>query len=187
MVANSNQASAPIFDSFELARLSRSMEGEVAVAKLPRLSELVAAPDGTLRYRIQGLVDDEDHPGAEMHLSGTLQLICQRCNVALAFELAQSTRFRWVASEHELNALPVEALDNDEVDAVVGSRAMNLHDWIEDEAILSLPLAPRHSDCVGPPRPETEAKSGAQAEAQAAAHPNPFALLAAQKILNGGK
>ena len=82
---------------------------------------------------------------------GRLQLICQRCNAPLDFELDRTTRFRFVATEEELNALPIE---DDEIEVIVGSRSMSVHDWVEDEAILSLPLVPRHGECSAPSKTE---------------------------------
>lgn len=157
---------SPTIDSFELARSGRRIEGEVAIARLPRLAEFVTAPQGDLRYEIDGLIDDEGHPAADLHLDGRLRLICQRCNAALALELNLTTRFRFVATEEELNSLPIE---DDEIDAVVGSRNMNVHEWVEDEAILSLPLVPRHDECSATLKSEDGAS--------AVAAPNPFAVL----------
>jgi len=160
--------SSPTIDSFAFARAGRRIEDEVAVARLPRLAEFVATSDGVLRYAIEGLIDDDGNPSANLHLTGKLSLICQRCNAPLQFGIDRTTRFRLVASEEELNSLPIE---DDETDAVVGSRNMSIHDWVEDEAILSLPLVPRHDGCAAP------------AVADDAAEPvpasNPFAVLLA--------
>lgn len=164
---------SPTVDTFELARSRMQLDGEVEVQRLPRLAESLTSADGALRYRIDGLIDDGGHPGADLHLAGRLQLACQRCNNALEFALDRTTRFRFVAREEELNALPIE---DDEVDAVVGSRTLNLYDWIEEEAILSLPLVPRHADCSPPLQPDPEADRATR---------NPFAVLAALKSGGG--
>ena len=157
---------SPTIDSFELARSGRRIKGEVAIARLPRLAEFVTTAQGDLRYEIDGLIDDEGHPAADLHLNGRLRLICQRCNAALEFELNRTTRFRFVATEEELNSLPIE---DDEIDAIVGSRNMSIHEWVEDEAILSLPLVPRHDECSAPLKSEDGPS--------AVAVPNPFAVL----------
>ncbi|MGZ9059372.1 MAG: YceD family protein [Burkholderiaceae bacterium] len=159
---------SPTIDSFAFARAGRRMEGEVAVSQLPRLSELVAASDGELRYEIDGLIDDGGHPAANLHLQGQLNLICQRCNSPLQFGFDRTTRFRFVDSEEELNSLPIE---DDEIEAVVGSRNMSVHDWVEDEAILSLPLVPRHDQC--------DAAVGSDEIASPVSALNPFAALLA--------
>jgi uncharacterized protein len=168
-------AAAPTIDSFELARSGRRVEGEVTVAQLPRLAEFVTTAQGGLRYKIAGLIDADGYSAADLHLEGQLQLICQRCNAPLDFELDRTARFRFVATEAELNALPIE---NDEIEAIVGSRNMNVYDWIEDEAILSLPLVPRHGECCAPLKPEND--SGAITA------PNPFAVLLALRDDDGG-
>ena len=160
--------SSPAIDSFELARSRRRIEGAVAIAKVPRLAEFVATAQGDVRYEIAGLIDDEGHPAADLHVAAQLKLTCQRCNTPLDFALDRTTRFRFVASEEELNALPIE---DDEIDAVVGARNMSICDWVEDEVILSLPLVARHEQCSAP--------SASDDDSAEIATPNPFAALLA--------
>ena len=168
MSADSISAS-PTLDSFELAQSGEQVIGTVEISKLPRLAELVDAPQGDLRYQIDGLIDAEGHPSADVHLDARCQLTCQRCNAPLDFVLDHTARFRFVASEEELNALPIE---DDDVDVIVGSRYLRVHDWIEDEAILSLPLVPRHDGpCPVPLK--------LQSDSTTVGVPNPFAALLA--------
>lgn len=161
-------------DAFELARNSRRIAGEIALPDLPRLAESLLDADGSLRYAVQGWID-ADGPGADLELSANLRLACQRCNTPLDYRLERKTRFRFVHNEAELEAQP---LDDNEADAIVGSKSMDLRGWIEYEAILSLPLVPRHERCeigttVGTEeRDERDAGAGRQ---------RPFAVLAALK------
>lgn len=164
----------PTFDAFRLARLRETLHGDATVADLPRLAQSVLDPGARIQYDIEGRVDDEGHPGALMTLSGRLPLRCERCNEPLHFMLEREVPFRFVQDEQELNALPIE---DDEVEEVVGSPAMDVLAWIEDEAILSLPLVPRHEDCAVPLP---------AAEVAGAGRPNPFAALAGLKRDNGG-
>ena len=159
-------APSPTIDSFELAHSGKHLDGEFAVAQLPRLADLVASTQGDLRYQIAGLIDADGFPAADLHLNARLQLICQRCNGPLEFKLDRTTRFRFVTNEEELNALPI---DDDENEAIVGSRTVDIRDWIEDEAILSLPLVPRHDACSTP--------LGLEGDAGKPVAPNPFAVL----------
>jgi len=162
-------------DVYELAHQGQLIEGELQVSELPRLAASVATPTGTLKYSITGRLDDRGRPGASLHLNGDLTLECQRCGVPLRFQLQREGAFRFVASEEELNALPLD--DDEEAEAVVGGRNTDLVAWIEDEAILSLPLVPRHEDCQ-PTRVEPSA------EREPPDRPNPFAVLAE---LKGGR
>jgi uncharacterized protein len=166
---------SPTFDAFRLARKRETLRGEATMRELPRLAQSVLDPDARLSYEIEGRIDDEGHPGATMRLKGTLPLRCERCNQPLQFHLERFVPFRFVEDEQHLNALPIEDVDEEEV---VGSVAMALLPWIEDEAILSLPLVPRHEDCAIP-----AGKGGA---AVADDRPNPFAALAALKRRDGG-
>jgi uncharacterized protein len=158
-------------DVFDLATRGGRVEGYIELAKLPRLAESLRETDGVLHYEVQGLVDAEGHSGADLRLRGRLQLECQRCSAPFEFVLERDTRFRFVHDEAELDALPLE---DDEADVIVGSHAMDLAGWVEDEAILSLPLVPRHESCspVGGQAARVE---------PSAERPSPFAVLAALK------
>lgn len=158
-------------DAFELARNSKRMAGEIALPDLPRLAESLLDTDGSLRYAVQGWVD-ADGLGADLELRANLRLACQRCNTPLDYRLERKTRFRFVHNEAQLEAQP---LDDDEADAIVGSKSMNLRDWIEDEAILSLPLVPRHERCAISTTAETDERDAG------AGRQRPFAVLAALK------
>ena len=158
-------------DVFDLAARGERIEGEFELARLPRLSESLLDTDGTLRYVVKGLVDADGHPAADLSLRGRLRLECQRCNAPLEFDLERDTRFRFVHSEAELEALPLE---DDEADVIAGSHAMDLAAWVEDEAILSLPLVPRHESCSPVAGRSRQVESTTD-------RPNPFAVLAALK------
>lgn len=161
---------SPTFDAFRLARKQESLRGDATMAQLPRLAQSVLDPAARLSYEIVGRIDEEGHPGARMRLSARLPLRCERCNQPLQFALEREVTFRFVADEQELNALPIEDVEHEDV---VGSANMELLPWIEDEAILSLPLVPRHEDCALP-----LANDEVPAEP---VRPNPFAALAKLK------
>jgi len=169
-----NSGRSTFVDVFQLARERATIEGELRLADLPRLASSLLSQQGSLRYRIRGEVDERGRPGATMELQATLLLECQRCTADLAFPLRREARFLFVSDEEELNALPIE---DDEVDVVLGSRQMDVANWIEDEAILSLPLIPRHGTC----RPPATKDAAAAATEPPAARPSPFAALAALK------
>jgi uncharacterized protein len=166
---------SPTFDAFRLARRQETLRGEAMIAQLPRLAQSVLDPAARVIYEIAGRIDSEGHPGAVMKLSARLPLRCERCNEPVQFPLERVVMFRFVDDEQELNALPIEDV---EVEEVVGSSSMALLPWIEDEAILSLPLVPRHDDCALPSPDEGESLQEGR--------PNPFAALAELKRRDGG-
>ena len=159
-------------DVFKLARERGLIEGDVLLDALPRLASLLLRADGALHFRIRGEVDAQSHPGAELHLRADLVLQCQRCSSEMRYPLRRDVHFRFVGSDEELAAIPVV---DDEVEVIVGSHSMAVAAWIEDEAILSLPIVPRHEDCRA-----LAASEVADAE-PATDRPNPFAALAELK------
>jgi len=163
------------FDAFRLARSQETLRGEATMTQLPRLAQSVLDPAARVIYEIAGRIDAEGHPGAVMKLSARLPLRCERCNEPMPFPLEREVAFRFVDDEQELNALPIEDVA---VEEVVGSASMALLPWIEDEAILSLPLVPRHDDCALPLDGESEPARERR--------PNPFAVLARLKSGHGG-
>lgn len=114
-----------------------------------------------------------------LHLSArtSLPLTCQRCLGAADIAVAVERSFRFVASEKQAEAEDEEA----EEDVLALGRDFNLHELVEDELLMELPVVPRHEVCP------TEVKLVAQDadfEAAQADKPNPFAALAG---LKGGK
>jgi uncharacterized protein len=157
---------ARTFDAFRLARGGETLRGEATMAQLPRLAQSVLDPAVRIAYEVVGRIDDQGHPGAVMKLSARLPLRCERCNQPVQFPLRREVAFRFVGDERELNAMPIEDVETEEV---VGSSSMGLLTWIEDEVILSLPLVPRHDDCTLP--------VARQEEPTQERRPNPFAAL----------
>lgn len=144
---NAPQAGADLrFDAFELSRLRQRLAGHIQVARLPRLAAELAEQVGQIDYAVQGAPDAQGHPGASLSLKGALRLRCERCGEPLDFSLGREVHFRFVRSEAEADALPLEGEGDEEV--VVGSTSMSLGDWIEEEVLLSLPVAPKHEVCI---------------------------------------
>jgi uncharacterized protein len=165
---------APVIDAFALASERGSIHGELPLGRLPRLAGMLLDTAGVLTYAIQGQIDDQGHPGATMHLQADLVLCCQRCNSPVTFRLDRTAMFRFAKSDDELASRPIE---DDEIEDIVASRHLEVAPWVEDEAILSLPVVPRHESC----RPPTSPSSSPETKASRERDPHPFAVLARLK------
>jgi len=154
-------------DVLELARDGSSVEGEIEAAALVRLAALLAAPMGRIRYRLQGRIDDQGRSGVILRLDGRLGLHCDLCGAPLEWPLAESDGFFFVDSEEQLGALPITA-DGDE--PLLASHRFDVQDLVEEQAILALPISPRHPACEA--RPPAEPQDAGS---------RPFAVLAALK------
>ncbi len=154
-------------DAFDFCRLKERAEGEVAVAELARLVQECADQSGLLRWSLQGSTDQFGYPRLDLSVSGSVQLMCQRCLAPFRQDVA--TRSALVLAQDEAGADEIEeSLADDAVDVIVGSRQMGVMALIEDEALLALPPAPRHDIC-----PDAVAVE----RLEDAKKPSPFAVL----------
>ena len=124
-----------------------------------------------------------DHLGHEevwLHLqaSASAPMVCQRCLEVVDIGLQVDRSFRFVADEEAAS----EQDDDVPEDLLVLVDELDLHQLIEDELVLELPLIARHEVC--PTSPPTSA-SDSDFGIAVAGRPNPFAVLANLKANKG--
>jgi uncharacterized protein len=135
-----------VIDAFDFCRREERREGETAVADLPRLVDELANPSGMLHWSLQGGANKSGHAQLTLSVTGPVQLRCQRCLMLLAFEVASESIL--ILAKDEASADEIDALlSDDEIDVIVGSSAFDAIKVIEDEALLAIPLAPKHAIC----------------------------------------
>ena len=156
-------------DVFEMARVGSSVDGSIAIADMPRLAQSLVRVQGALRYRCEGRMDEQGRPALELRMTADLPVLCDRCGGELDLALRAKKSFFFVHTEDELAAIPIDALLEEE--ALIGSSQFDLASLIEDEAILHLPISPRHEACVAA---GTSAVTRAEPD-----RPHPFASLVA--------
>lgn len=157
-------------DGFAFAREGGAQEGTLPVSELLRVHDLLAEVSGEVRYSVQGRliksVVGVGEPQLCLQIRGVLQLACQRCLGAIAFDLDVESLFRLVPEDTELTQ---EELEDDGCDVLPVAGVLDLAALIEDEIILALPVAPRHEDCDMP------------GDDEAGERINPFAVLSGLK------
>lgn len=177
--------SARVLDPLRLdvqafAKEAAELEGHWPLRRFQRIAEAVhseATPaDGDLVvWSARG--EQRAARGAEaetwLHLKAAtrLPLQCQRCLQPVETGLEIDRWFRFVAGEDA--AAQVDADSEDDVLAM--TRALDLHDLVEDELLLALPLVPRHDRCPSPLSVPSEAL------VEVEERPKAFAALAALK------
>ena len=155
------------------------LAGSWPLSSFGRLADMVAAGDGgvvqtAVRWEAQGEETPVRRGAAEVWLQlqaeAALPLVCQRCLTAYPHAMAVHARILFVADEQTAAEIDADA----EFDVLVFSKELDLHDLVEDELLLDLPLVPRHEVC--PAALVTPA-----AEEPEAAREHPFAALAGLK------
>ncbi len=124
-----------------------SLQGEVPVATLARLADLLVDSTGSLAYRLEGGMGSRDRSQLRLQVDGVLSLCCQRCLEPLTYSLQLRSLFEFVANDIELTQ---EELEDDSRDFLPAEKELDVLALIEDEILLALPTVPRHEDCVLP-------------------------------------
>lgn len=127
-------------DSLDFARNGRKISGEVRFSELPRLQDVLEGPQGTLVYSVQGGIDKQGMHFLAVAMAGECRLRCQRCLNRLDYPLQLETRVL-LRDQASLDALED---DDEEFDSILADTQLDVLELLEDEILLSLPIAPRH-------------------------------------------
>ena len=133
--------------AFDAARL----EGEWPGSRFDRLARSQTLPHDLAPARVtwQARGEARPVPGGEpqlwLHLRATTSvwLACRRCLQPVEQRVEVDRRIRFVKDEARAEALDAQI----DEDVLALARHLDLADLIEDEMLLSLPLAPRHATC----------------------------------------
>lgn len=158
----------------DVARFARDggrLAGEWPLDTFERLlADARPAPDAqpVVDWSVRGEVRTDVAGVAQIWLfldaDAVVQVTCQRCLQPMSVPLQVRTPLRFVDDEAQAE----QEDETSEEDVLALSPAIDLHELLEDELILALPLVPRHEHCELP-RPVSVAPDDAAS--------NPFAVL----------
>jgi uncharacterized protein len=164
-------------DVLKLCQQSLTLEGQVSLAELPRLVEALSVEtlsaevgERVLLPVLQFSVDDEGHRLMQGHLEISLPVVCQRCLEIMEYPIQADMHCAFVVSDEQAKNLPGHL---EPVMLETDATHTALYDLLEDELLLSLPIAARHEHCREQP---------AETQQQTEARKKPFADLA--ELLN---
>jgi uncharacterized protein len=164
------------------AKVGGQLTGAWPVATFARLASTLAAGDGgapvdAVTWSATGHEVPVRGGAAQiwlhLHAEAALPMVCQRCLLAYPHPMSVAARIQFVADE----AIAADIDADAEHDVLVISKELDLHELVEDELLLALPLVPRHDAC---PQPLT----ASVAEEAEVPRQHPFAALA---VLRAGK
>lgn len=154
-----------LIDSLDFARNGQKISGEVPVAELSRLLDVLENPQGILSYTVHGGLDKQGHHWLDVSVVGQCQLLCQRCLKNLDYPMRLDSRLL-LRDQASLDALDD---DEEEFDSVLADARLDVLDLLEEEILLSLPIAPKH---------ELGACQAVDGDNVRKEEKNPFAVLA---------
>lgn len=165
------------FDVDAFARAGATLAGARPLERCERLHAEVAAqvPEATVRWeakgeRREGPAGTAAAPWLHLRAHATLALTCQRCLAPVEVALSVDRWFRFAADE----AIAAAQDETAEEDVLALRRDFDLHELVEDELLMALPITPRHEIC---PAPVQLSAADPEFESASAQRPNPFAVL----------
>ena len=136
-----------VIDSLAFAREAGSLQGELPIAELTRVLDLLVDSSGRLSYRIEGSLAARNRPQLLLQLDGALSVCCQRCLEGIVYPVKVRSVLEFVNDKEELTQ---EEIEDDARDFLPAQSEFDVVALIEDELILDLPSAPRHESCALP-------------------------------------
>jgi uncharacterized protein len=134
-----------VIDPVRFARDGSSVAGELSLSRMPRLKDLLSDREGAVGYAVQGYMSAKGRPVLRVSLTADLAVPCQRCLEQLRLHV--DTCREIVLLPNATDADPTEEEDDD-IDFMPSTSSLDLHDLVEQEVVLSLPMAPRHAEAA---------------------------------------
>lgn len=162
-------------EPLRLARQGAHIHGSLPLAAMARLQQAVHEATGEAEFKLEFRREANGIQSIMGDFSVTVSMICQRCLQPMAVNVSGDIQLGIVRGGQEAEQLPpgYEPLQVDE-------GPLKLQDLIEDELLLALPIAPRHSQtqCLLSNMADAEAGQPASADRQ---RQYPFTELATLK------
>ena len=157
-------------DPVKVAKQRLAYEGIVELNKLSRLEKLVQDEVGEVQVKIHCKYDAQERLAIYGNANTSVTLTCQRCNGDIGLDLEIDLAYAAIAAGKSSDHLP----DYYEVVELNEEGEVDLHQLIEDELILAIPIVPMHeeSNCRYSEEPLSFGEIDEQDD-----KPNPFEIL----------
>ena len=132
-------------DPGRFARDQRRVQGTLAPATLPRLTQQLSDTRGAIDYRVSGYLTDKGQPALGLEIFGEIGLSCQRCLGPLRFALQIR---RDIVLSSDVDEFEQASGEDEAFDAIPRVERLDLRQLIEEEILLSLPIAASHPDAA---------------------------------------
>lgn len=165
-------------DAYKLADQSVSISGQVSASRLTRLNGAVLRLDDSIEAELDFFQDEEHRRIVAGHVSGRVELECQRCLQPMVQPLDSDFRLAIVYNDEMAKALPAD----DEPLMLLPDEALDPATIVEEELLLCLPLQAMHDEAECriqtefAPAPDEVASSDEETSRE-----NPFQVLASLK------
>lgn len=130
-----------LVDALHLADTGQCLKGQLALSHMPRLAATLHSKEGVVDVDLEFGRDEQRRRYLRAHISAHLIVECQRCLEPMEMYVEAMPFLAIVISQVQAENLP----ENYEP-LLSESQEMPLAAIVEDELILALPVAPKHTD-----------------------------------------
>lgn len=159
----------------QLAERSVTLEGELPLERLERLSDSLEDDQGAVRTNLSFERDEQRTVVIRSRLDVDVKMICQRCLEPVVLPIHSECVYAVVNEGANTQHLPkgYDVLE-------VGEDPLDLLALVEDELLLALPIVPLHDPevCQPPMAPDKDVAESTENEVKRS---NPFSVLAQLK------
>jgi uncharacterized protein len=122
-----------LVDYARLAQEGAVLERVYGLRELPRLKDVLAEPDGTLRASFAFVKMPSGGAGARVAIRAEPRLVCQRCVQGFAYPVSGGSEIEFTQDERS---------DSEREYFEVDGGMVSLRELAEEELLLALPIAP---------------------------------------------
>ena len=157
-----------LVDPRRLAEQRAVYSEEMAVSDLPRVADFVESGAKKVQIDLSFDRDEQYRIRVTGSIQGSVNLVCQRCMDLVETRFQQDMDLMVVRNDEQSKSVPRD------IDPWEVGETANLHELVEDEIFLALPVVARHEvgECEAPPIPD----SGVVVEQEEDRQP-PFEIL----------
>ena len=135
--------SPPWSKPLDVGRLAETQAGidfAVPLAELPRLRSRLASVEGDVRGHVH-FAREAGVAVAELTMSGTAKVACQRCLEAMDVAVESRVRVGLIGAQAEVSRVP-----EDLEPMLAPEGRVSIGELVEEELLLALPIVPLHED-----------------------------------------
>ncbi len=154
----------PQINNLEFAKKNQEISGIIESCQFLRLADLIVTSDARgnevnqdvvnkISYHLTGklhnAITETAQWGLGLVLEGQLNLKCQRCLNAMPYDVDINSQFIILPNQKsgpQDFEFDGDSFDESEIETIPADEHMQVLDLIEDELLLTLPLAPMHTE-----------------------------------------
>lgn len=136
-----------IINNKEFAKHKQLINKIINVDGFKRLQDLFTDSNGEVSFSIQGELDSANRPVLNVAIYGKITTLCQNCLENMDLPLKYNAVLPIFDDEVALDNL-LFSEESLESDGLLFDAEFDVLNFIEDEIITILPLAPKHDNCV---------------------------------------